>query len=374
MKALNILVIVLSVLGLSAFSLIFVYSSTMGESGDSQASVLGSTAFLKQMLFYGGGLAIFFTVSRFPYRHWMAFALIIYVLNLLLLLAVMKFGVIRGGARSWLDFKVILFQPSETMKTAWLLYLCSWLRYRKKLRQFQGLFIPFLITFIPMFLVLLQPDMGTAGLYIPTLFILLYLCGARRKHLLLIIFMMILSLIPLWFFGLKDYQKARVMALIHPEEHALSTGYQVSHSLLAIGEGHWLGKGVGEGRVNRLGLLPESHTDFIFSIIAEELGFVGASFLILLYISLFLSCLWLGGRTREPYGRFLAFGIGSLLATQTFINLGVAMGLLPTTGITLPFVSSGGSSFISCCIMVGIVYSIARHHVPVLSKDDFKEM
>jgi len=148
----------------------------------------------------------------------------------------------------------------------------------------------------------------------------------------------------------------------------------MNHSLLAIGEGHWLGKGVGEGRVNRLNLLPESHTDFIFSIIAEELGFVGASMLILLYLSLFLSCIWLGGRTREPYGRFLAFGIGSLLAAQTFINLGVAMGLLPTTGITLPFVSSGGSSFISCCIMAGIVLSIARHHVPVLSKDDFKEM
>jgi rod shape-determining protein RodA len=374
MRALNIFVIILSVLGLSAFSLVFVYSSTMGDSDSLQVSSLGLTAFQKQLVFYGGGLGMFYALSRFPYRHWMGVALFLYVANLLLLVYVWQFGVIRGGARSWIDLKVTLFQPSETMKTAWLLYLCSWLRYRKKLRHFQGLFMPFLITFIPMFLVLLQPDMGTAGLYIPTLFILLYLCGARRKHLLLIISFMILSLIPLWFFGLKGYQKARVMALVHPEEHALGTGYQMNHSLLAIGEGHWLGKGVGEGRVNRLNLLPESHTDFIFSIIAEELGFVGASMLILLYLSLFLSCIWLGGRTREPYGRFLAFGIGSLLAAQTFINLGVAMGLLPTTGITLPFVSSGGSSFISCCIMAGIVLSIARHHVPVLSKDDFKEM
>jgi cell division protein FtsW (lipid II flippase) len=120
-------------------------------------------------------------------------------------------------------------------------------------------------------------------------------------------------------------------------------------------------------------MLPESHTDFIFSIIAEEMGFVGAMLLVFLYLMLFFSCLWLGGNTREPYGRTIVLGMAALVITQTFINLAVALGLFPTTGITLPFVSSGGSSFISCCIMMGIVWSVANHHVTVLSKDDFKE-
>lgn len=232
--------------------------------------------------------------------------------------------------------------------------------------------MPFVITGVPMFLVLVQPDMGTAALYIPSLFLILFLCGAKKRHLALVIVLMILSLIPLWFFGAKDYQKARVMALLNPEAHAQTEAYQLKHSLLAIGEGYWFGKGVGEGRVNRLNLLPESHTDFIFSIIAEEMGFLGAVGLIFLYLMMVYACLWLGANTREPYGRMVVLAIGVMVISQTFINLAVALGLFPTTGITLPFVSSGGSSFISCCMMMGIVWSVARHHVMVLSKEDFK--
>lgn len=373
LRALNIATLVLSLLGLSAMSLVFVYSSTMDlEPGTGFVSFDFSSEFRKQLVFYLMGLVLFFGISRFPYRNWSHLAPLIYALNILLLIYVWQFGAVRGGARSWINLGFTQFQPSETMKTAWLLYLCSWLRYRKNLRTPMGLVVPFIITGVPMVMILRQPDMGTAALFIPTLFTLLFLCGCRKKHLLLVVLFMVLALIPLWFFGLKDYQRSRIMALIDPEAHAQTTAYQMRHSLLAIGEGHWLGKGIGEGRVNRLNLLPESHTDFIFSIIAEELGFLGALVVIALYLTLFFSCLWLGAKTREPFGRHLALGIGTLLIFQTFINLGVTLGVLPTTGITLPFVSSGGSSFVSCCIMLGLVYSVARHHVAVLSKDDFR--
>ena len=373
MRWVCIFFLVASVLGLSAFSLLFVYSSTMADQPQDSLFKGLSHEMQKQLVFYCLGLFLFYAFSKIPYQHWTQFALVLYVGNLLLLIFVSQFGVVRGGARSWIDLGLMKFQPSETMKTAWILYLASWLRYRKSHRSFFGLFAPFAITGIPMFLVLIQPDMGTAALYIPTVFIILFFCGAKKRDLALVVLCMILSCIPLWMFGLKDYQKARVMALLNPEAHAQTEAYQLRHSLLAIGEGYWFGKGLGEGRVNRLNMLPESHTDFIFSIIAEEMGFVGALLLVFLYLMLFFSCLWLGGNTREPYGRTIVLGMGALIISQTFINLAVALGLFPTTGITLPFVSSGGSSFISCCIMMGIVWSVASHHVTVLSKDDFKE-
>ena len=372
MRILNIFSLVISVLGLSAFSLIFVYSSTTGDSPGAQGLI--STELQKQSIFYCLGLFLFYTLSRIPYRHWIQISLILYLGNVLLLIYVWKFGLVRGGARSWIDLGFTQFQPSETMKTAWILYLSSWLCYRKSHRYFWGLLPPFIITGLPMFLVLIQPDMGTAVLYVPTIFAILFLSGARKSHLSFIILVMMLACIPLWMFGLKDYQKSRIRALIDPDAHAQTTAYQMKHSLLAIGEGYWFGKGVGEGRVNRLNMLPESHTDFIFSIIAEETGFLGACLLIILYLALFYACLNLGASTREPFGRTIALGVGALMISQTFINLAVALGLFPTTGITLPFVSAGGSSFISCCMMLGIVLSVAQHHVPVLSQDDFRDI
>ena len=144
------------------------------------------------------------------------------------------------------------------------------------------------------------------------------------------------------------------------------------NSILAIGEGSLFGKGIGEGRINRLSLLPESHTDFIFSIIASELGFFGATGLLLCFSAFLFSLCLLSSYTREPFGHICVMGFCSLIGTQVFINLFVTLGMLPTTGITLPFISSGGSSFLSCCLMVGIALSVSRHPIAVLSGDDFK--
>jgi len=362
-----------AIVGLSLFSLVFIYSCTIAsrpELVDSWVHV--SPELKKQMVFYLLGFIFLIAISRIPYQHWIYPAIFLYVGNLIILLSLTQMGTVRGGARSWINLGFTMYQPSETMKTCWLLYLASYLRYRRSYRTFSGLLPPFIITGIPMALVLIQPDLGTASIYIPTLFIILYLVGAKLRHLGFIVLTLVLLCIPLWTLFLQDYQKARIYALMDPDKYALSTAYQMRHSLLAIGEGHWTGKGIGMGRVNQLNLLPEAHTDFIFSIIAEELGLIGALGLLACYLTLLFTCYRLAERTREPFGRTIVIGVGTLLTVQALINICVAIGILPTTGITLPFVSSGGSSFISSCIMIGLVLSVARHHVPVLSKDDFR--
>jgi cell division protein FtsW len=364
-----------SIIGLSLFSLVFIYSCTIASQPDLLENwTQVSHELKKQLVFYLLGFIFLIAISRIPYQNWIYPAIFLYLgnLTLLVLTSFPQIGTVRGGARSWIDLGFTMYQPSETMKTAWLLYLASYLRYRKSFRSLPGLIPPFLITGIPFILVFRQPDFGTAFIYIPTLFVILYLVGAKLKHLGLIILTMALVCVPVWTSVLTDRQKNLVYAFLDPDSHALSSAYQMKHSILAIGEGHWTGKGVGMGRVNRLNLLPEAHTDFIFSIIAEELGLVGALGLLLCYLIFLYTCYSLAAKTREPYGKTLVIGVSTLLTTQALINICVAIGILPTTGITLPFVSSGGSSYISCCIMVGLVLSVAKHHVPVLSKEDFR--
>jgi rod shape determining protein RodA len=371
MRWLSLFGLTISVLGLSLYSSIFVYSSRVDSNSDLIQVVNKMNV---QLLSYGLGLSLFFAISRVPYRKWLPLALPFYMLNLLALLLLPFFGTARKGALSWYDLGPTDFQPSETMKTAWLLYLASWLRYRKNLDSFFGILPAFVITGIPMLLVFKQPDFGTASLYIPTLFGILFLNGVKKRHLGTILSVALIACIPIYMFVLKDYQKARVLGYWDRESHKQTTAYQLDRSMMAIGEGAWIGKGVGKGRVNEFNLLPESDSDFIFATVAEERGFIGASLLISLYLILFFSCLSLGACTREPFGRSLALGMGLMMTSQAMINLGVVLGLLPTTGITLPFVSSGGSSFLSCCIMMGIVLSVSRYHVPVLSKDDFRHL
>ena len=373
MRFLTTFSLLFSIIGLSLFSLVFIYSSTVDVSSEATSGLFDfPLAFKKQMVFYLLGFIFMFAISRIPYQQWVYPAIFLYVINIIVLIICDKIGVIKGGAKSWIDLGFMMYQPSETMKTCWVLYLASYLRYRESYRTLSGLIPPFIITGIPVLLIRQQPDNGTAFLFIPTLFIILYLVGARLRHLGLIVLSLGLLCIPLWTHVLTTKQKARIYSYLSPDEYALSSAFQTNISLLAIGEGHWTGKGIGEGRVNQHNLLPEAHTDFIFSIVAEELGLIGALGLIICYMILLYTCYWLALRTREPFGRTIVIGIGTLLTVQALINISVAIVLIPTTGITLPFVSSGGSSFISSCIMIGLVLSVSRHHVTVLSKKDFE--
>lgn len=373
MRLLANFTILLSFLGLTTYGLLFIYSSTLvdSEAAPTFLSIPFSSELKKQLIFYFIGITSIIVLFRCAYIKLQRPALLIYILSLGLLLYTSFFGKIAGGARSWISLGFFNIQPSELMKVAWVVYLASYLRYRKSYRTLQGLVAPCLITGIPLLLILKQPDLGTAFLFVPTFFIILFLAGARKRHLFGLIMVMVSMAALLYVFGLKEYQKKRIEAYLNPGEYEKTYAYQLNHSILAIGEGHWLGKGLGQGQVNRFNLLPDSHTDFIFSIIAEELGFIGAIGLVICFLALVFSFFVIASFTREPFGRMVALGLGVLLGVQIFINISVAIGLLPTTGITLPFISAGGSSLISSCLMVGLVLSISRCHIPVLSREDF---
>lgn len=371
MRTLAKALILLAFAGLTAYGLAFVYSSTLPLDAGPDTRFHFSLPTGKQAFFYATGFAVMITIWRMPYSRWIELSIFFFIANILLLLGVLLFGNVFGGARSWFAIGPLRFQPSETMKITWIMYLSSYLRYRNSYRTFTGLSIPFILTAIPVALILLQPDLGTAIIFLPALFIILFLAGARKRHLFLVILGIVALMIPMWKFGMQEYQKNRVRAFMNPEQYEKTTAYSLNRSLLAVGEGHWLGKGLGKGLVNRLNMLPEKHTDFIFSVVAEELGLVGACGLLLCYTMLIMGFLILSAFTREPYGKNLSAGLAIVLAIQIFTNLSVALGLMPTTGVTLPFISAGGSSVISCCIMVGMVLSISRHHVTVLSREDF---
>lgn len=371
MRILASLFVFLGFAGICLYGVLFVQSSTLPPDTEAESGFAFTDPMMRQCAFYSIGLILIHVISRVPYRRWVNYSLPFFAANVALLGLVLVFGKVAGGARSWFALGAINYQPAETMKIAWVMYLADYLRYRNSYRTLSGLAVPFLITAIPLLLMLMQPDLGTAFIFVPSLFAILYLAGARKRHLLLIILAMALFAAPMYRYGLKDYQKARILAFLNPAKYEQTYSYQLRHSLLAVGGGYWMGKGLGRGEVNRMSLLPDKHTDFIFSVVAEELGFVGALGLILCYAMLFAAFMLVCHFTREPYGKNLAMCICVIMAMQTFLNIGVALGLMPTTGITLPLVSAGGSSVITCSIMVGLVLSVSRHHVTVLSGDDF---
>jgi rod shape-determining protein RodA len=370
MRAITTVFIYLSLIGFCTYGILFIYSSTSTDGYEKGLHF--SRNFIKQLFFYFLGIITIYVVSKTPYKKIMSWAFPFYLLNLALLIYTKFFGIIRGGAKSWIDLGVTNLQPSELMKISWVLYLASYLRYNKEINTFSGLFIPFIITAIPVLMIADQPDYGSAFIFIPTHFMILYAAGAKKRHLISIILCFSLATVPMYFFVLKPYQKKRIDAFFNPEKHALGSAYQERHSKLAIGEGHLLGKGIGKSRINQLSLLPESHTDFIFSIVASELGFVGATVLVLCFLMFLLSLCLLSVYTREPFGRIVTISFAALIGTQVFINIFVTLGMMPTTGITLPFISSGGSSFVTCCLIIGIVLSVSRHPIAVLGGDDFK--
>ena len=265
----------------------------------------------------------------------------------------------RRGAHSWIDLPGFSIQPSEMAKIAIVLVLAHVLaNNHKQVFTLRGLVAPVLLGMIPTALILKQPDLGSAMILPPTLFIMLFASGARKTHLACALVIGVLLVIPMWTHVMKDYQKRRIEAFIQPERYEAQEAYQLIMSLIAIGSGGVSGKGWQEGTYNTLGLLPDRHTDFIFGVIAEEGGFIRAGLLILMYLLLALCGLNIAAQTEDPVGRLVAVGGTSLICVQAFINIAVVTALLPTTGITLPLVSYGGSSLLASFIIIGLVMSV----------------
>ncbi len=285
------------------------------------------------------------------------------------------FPVINGVSR-WIPLGFMMLQPSELMKIGLILCLARYMQYRETHRVWFGLVVPFALTLVPMALIMRQPDLGTALLFLPVLFSILFVAGSRLRHLLVIVGMAICVAPPMFFFVLKPYQQKRIIYFLKQSEvdspAAMNELYQLIQSKLAIGSGGLAGKGWMEGTMNRLNFLPVRTTDFIFAVIGEEIGFAGLMFVLLVFFLFFASALTIADRQEDPSGRVLVIGTVALLATQLYINTAMTIGLMPITGLTLPFVSYGGSSLISSFFLLGLILNVSMRPQATLAKDDFE--
>lgn len=316
----------------------------------------------RQMLFAGVGIVAMFFIMNVNYWTWRTFAKMIIIICFVMLVLVLIPGVgnVRNGSRSWIGVGAFSIQPSEFMKLAMIVFLAKYLSERQKvITSFKKGLIPSLgLVFLAFGMIMLQPDLGTGTVMVGTSVVMIFVSGARIAH------FGALGLIGIaGFVGLvisAPYRMKRITSFLDPWSDPLGSGFQMIQSLFAIGPGGLFGLGLGESR-QKFFYLPEPQTDFIFAILAEELGFIGGSFVLLLFALL----LWRGIRISlgapDLFGSFLAVGIIAMIAIQVMINVGVVTGLMPVTGITLPFLSYGGSSLTLMLMAVGVLLNISRY-------------
>ena len=319
--------------------------------------------FLKRQLFWAVlGAGALWVALRVDYRllEKAVLPLLIVAGVLLVLVLVPPFGQAINGTRRWIRFGVVSFQPAELAKVALVLYLAAFLAKRRgDLAEFRTGALPALaVAGLLAGLVLVQPDLGNCMTLIVVTFGLLYLAGSPAKHLAWVAAPALpLIALAIW---MAPYRLRRITAFMDPWSDPRGSGFQIIQSWLALGNGGLVGQGIGGSR-QKLFYLPESHTDFIFAIVGEELGFVGALSMVALFAVVIWRGLRIGLRAADPFGSYLALGITVLLATQTLVNLGVVTGLLPTKGLPLPFISFGGSALLMTMVATGVLLNISEH-------------
>jgi cell division protein FtsW len=324
----------------------------------------GTYFFRKQLIAIGAGLVALIACSLLPsttYRR-LAYPLLGLTFIALILVLIPGIGIARGGARRWLTLAGFAFQPGELAKLAVVIYLAhSMARKEEKIQTFSLGVLPHLIV-AGMFLgaLLLEPDFGTALILVMLLYSMLFVGGARVHHLLATGLMALPLLVYVTLTA--EYRLRRLMTFMDPWREASSSGFQVIQSLIAFGSGELWGRGLGESR-QKLFYLPEAHTDFVFSVIGEELGLLGSGLVLGLFGVIILRGLRLTERIEEPFDQYLAFGLTVLLGLQALIHMCVVMGLMPTKGLVLPFISYGGSAMVINLMEAGILLGLSRRRV-----------
>ncbi len=344
------------IFALNVIGLINLYSATHG------VHITGTVnLFWMQMLWLSVGWGIFFGLTFFNYKVFERLAYVFYALGVLALIAVEAFGKISYGAQRWLDLGFFRFQPSETMKLALVIVLARVLSRRESSAP-MGIFdlaVPIVLVAIPFILTVKQPDLGTAGLM--ALIAAVMLLFARIKASILISALIIGAIAaPLvWNFGLKDYQKNRVLTFLSPGRDPRGTGYNSIQSKIAVGSGRIFGKGFRKGTQSQLEFLPERHTDFIFSVLSEEHGFFGSVMTLGLFSLIYLMAIKIGAQARDRFGAFLVVGALGYLFWHVLVNMGMVIGIFPIVGVPLPLLSYGGSSMMSTMACLGLLSSVA---------------
>lgn len=348
------------VLILSVAGFFVIYSATIHNGEISQL-------WKKQLFWFGISLITMWVFSKIDYRFWMEASYIFYVVSIISLFAVLLIGDQTNGARRWIKLGILSYQPSELAKLSVLLVLARYIGSKTvELYFLRKFFLLLFLLVLPLLLILKQPDLGSALLLIPVSFILMYVGGIRVRWLVSVALMALASTPLIWHF-LKDYQRERLAVFIDPEDDPLGAGYNIIQSMIAIGSGGISGKGYMQGTQTQLSFIPEHHTDFIFAVVGEEWGFVGCAFILGCYYFMIQRIFDISKKARDREGALLALGIAGMFTVQIIINVGMTVGLLPVTGLTLPFISYGGSSLMFSYAAIGILLNISyANRRPVL--------
>ena len=319
----------------------------------------GTPLFIKQLYWLAVGLGVMFVTLVYDYRHLEKLSYPIYILTILLLVAVMFGGKMVAGSRRWLPIGPFAFQPAELAKIAIILVLATYFSQRPRMTsmQLKDLIIPGVLVLIPVGLIIKQPDLGSGILVALVAVSMILFVGVQWRTLGGCALTLVLLSPVIWHF-LKDYQRQRVLTFLNPEKDPLGAGYHIIQSMIAVGSGQFWGKGFLHGTQSQLYFLPEQHTDFVFSVFAEEWGFMGSAVLLLLYMALAFWGLRVAWDCKDRFGHLLALGVTALIFWQVFINLCMVTGFLPVVGIPLPLFSYGGSSLITTWLGVGFLLNI----------------
>ena len=327
---------------------------------------------VKQLVFFLANVAVVIGMQFIDYHRLKGWGNIIYGITLLMLIAVMAVGTSALGAQRWIQLGPITIQPSEFSKLLMIICMAKMLEPRiGKLNTFKSLILPVLYVGVPIALVFLQPDLGTSLVYIAIFVGMLFISGIKTR-LIKIIAGTGLLLMPLGWFVLKEYQKQRILVFLNPDIDPFGSGYHIIQSKIAIGSGLIFGKGIFNGTQSQLNFLPENHTDFIFSVIGEEFGFVGC-IIVLLLLFMLVGCIvvllllfmliyrsiQVAYTCNDNFGMLLATGIGTMFAFEVLVNVGMTIGIMPVTGIPLPFLSYGVSALTTNMLSIGILLNIA---------------
>lgn len=308
----------------------------------------------KQLIAFGIGMVLLFIFSRLRPAQLRNYARGMYLAGVILLLAVLVFGSTVRGTTGWFVLGPISFQPVEFMKIALIVQLSRYFSDHARRRfGWREIWQSGLLTFVPVALVIMQPDLGSASLLLGLWACMLIFAGIRWYHIAILGGISLVMVVIAWLFLLAPYQKTRIEVFLNPQADALGSGYNVSQAQIAIGSGRWTGSGLGFGSQSQLKFLPESQTDFVFAVIAEELGFIGVCVLFAAFILLFYRLIAISRDSEQNYAAFLVAGIASTIFVQMSVNIGVNLAILPATGVALPLVSYGGSSMVFTLLLLG---------------------
>ncbi|MEK7084017.1 MAG: FtsW/RodA/SpoVE family cell cycle protein [Patescibacteria group bacterium] len=344
-----LIVVVLSSIGLAAM-----YSIDLSRPEELRS-------FPTQALAFGIGLFVMAGISVFRVSWFERMARLWYIAALLLLIFVLFFGVTVRGTTGWFRLFGFSFQPAEFAKVALVVFLGWWIeRFGRRFDRWQFVVSTGLVAGLLALPIAFQPDIGSMLMLVGVWFGLLFFSRTKKRYLFFLAMFFLLTSVIGWKFFLEDYQKERFLTFLNVNRDPLGSGYNVRQSIIAVGAGGLKGRGLGFGSQSQLRFLPEAHTDFIFSVIAEELGFLGVSVLFLLYGALFYRLFRIALRSGSDFAAYTVLGILFLFVLHGVVNIGGAVGVLPLTGVTLPFVSYGGTSLIMNCLLIGIAQSIGR--------------